>query len=73
MPLALQHLKPGTTLTRQWQGVKHTVQVLDKGFAHRGKPYPTLSSVARAITGTRWSGPVFFGLKKAPAPAGAAG
>ena len=57
-------LKPGTTLTREWQGMKHLVKVLKEGFEYRGKHYRTLSSIARFITGTRWSGPVFFGLKK---------
>ena len=57
-------LKPGTTLTREWQGVKHSVKVLNEGFDYRGNHYRTLSSIARFITGTRWSGPVFFGLKK---------
>ncbi len=66
VPSGMPQLKTGTTLTREWQGMKHTVHVLGKGFSYRGKAYPTLSSVARSITGTRWSGPVFFGLKKAP-------
>lgn len=71
LPHAVPDLKPGTTLTREWQGAKHSVQVLEEGFAYRGKRYPTLSSVARAITRTRWSGPVFFGLKKPKHRAGA--
>lgn len=64
LPHAVPRLKPGTLLTRDWQGVTHTVQVLDGGFVHEGRKHATLSSVARTITGTRWSGPVFFGLRK---------
>ena len=63
LPHSATRLSPGTTLTRKWQGSMHTVQVLDSGFIHNGKRYRSLSSVARAITGTRWSGPTFFGLK----------
>ena len=69
VPNAMPQLKSGTTLTREWKGTKHTVQVLKKGFSYRGKVHATLSSVARSITGTRWSGPVFFGLKRGPARA----
>jgi hypothetical protein len=56
-------LSPGTTLTREWQGKTIRVVVEEKGFTFDGKLYGDLSSVARAITGTRWSGPRFFGLK----------
>ena len=58
-------LKPiaGTRLIREWQGVEHTVTVLDVGYEWQGRPYQSLSAVARAITGTRWNGLVFFGLK----------
>lgn len=55
-------LKPGTLLTREWRGALHKVQVLDFGFAHAGRTYRSLSEIARAITGARWSGPRFFGL-----------
>ena len=55
-------LKPGTVLTREWRGTLHKVQVLEKGFAHAGRTYDNLSAIARHITGTRWSGPRFFGL-----------
>lgn len=58
-----QKLRPGTTLVREWKGRKHTVEVLENGFAYQDTRYPTLSAAARAITGTQWSGPVFFGLK----------
>src|SRR5215470_175787 len=55
-------LKPGTLLTREWEGHPQRVMVLADGFAWDGKTYPSLSRVAFAITGTRWSGPRFFGL-----------
>ncbi len=54
----------GTSLIREWQGVEHHVTVLDDGFEYQGCKYKSLSVIARTITGTRWSGPVFFGLKK---------
>jgi hypothetical protein len=53
----------GTKLIREWQGVEHTVAVLKDGYEWQGRPYQSLSSVARAITGTRWNGWVFFGIK----------
>jgi hypothetical protein len=53
----------GTRLIRQWQGVEHTVTVLGDAYEWQGRSYKSLSSVARAITGTRWNGWVFFGLK----------
>lgn len=58
-------LKPitGTRLIREWQGVEHVVTVTRDGYEWQGRPYKSLSSVARGITGTRWSGWVFFGLK----------
>ncbi|MBF0400226.1 MAG: DUF2924 domain-containing protein [Magnetococcales bacterium] len=55
---------PGTRLIREWQGVEHTVTVLDSGFEYGGCKYKSLSAVAKAITGTHWSGPLFFGLRK---------
>ena len=55
----------GTRLIREWQGVEEVVTVLDDGFAWQGRPYASLSSVARAITGTRWNGPLFFCLRSA--------
>jgi Protein of unknown function (DUF2924) len=57
--------KPGTVLVRDWGGVTHQVRVLEGGILFRGKPYKSLSEVARVITGARWSGPLFFGLKAA--------
>ncbi len=56
-------LKVGTRLYRSWQGVTQEVLVLEGGYSWRGKSYASLSEVARAITGTRWSGPRFFGLR----------
>ena len=57
MPIA------GTQLIREWQGVDHLVTVRSDGFEYKGRPYASLSSIARHITGTRWNGWVFFGLK----------
>jgi Protein of unknown function (DUF2924) len=59
-------LRPGTVLGREWNGKMHRVAVLADGFAWNGKTYPSLSKVAFAITGTRWSGPRFFGLRYRP-------
>ena len=59
-------LKPGGRLIREWNGVTHVVDVINGGFVWNGQRYASLSPIARAITGARWSGPRFFGLKKAP-------
>jgi hypothetical protein len=56
-------IKAGTRLIRQWEGQTHRVTVGDDGFEHNGQNYKSLSAIARLITGTRWSGPLFFGLK----------
>jgi Protein of unknown function (DUF2924) len=53
----------GTRLIREWKGAEHCVTVRDEDFEYQGRPYKSLSAVARAITGTRWNGLVFFGLK----------
>ena len=53
----------GTKLIREWQGVEQTVTVLADGYEWQGRPFTSLSSVARAITGTQWNGWIFFGLK----------
>ena len=53
----------GTRLLREWQGAEHSVTVRDNGFEYQGRPYKSLSAIARLITGTRWNGWVFFGLK----------
>ena len=62
-----QELRPGTILTREWNGQLHRVMVLDTGFAWEGKTHDSLSGVAFAITGTKWNGPHFFGLRSAVA------
>lgn len=53
----------GTRLMREWQGVEHCATVLADSYEYDGRPYKSLSAIARAITGTRWNGLVFFGLK----------
>jgi hypothetical protein len=78
---ARPELKPGTRLVREWQGRTYEVLVLDDGFSWQGTRYRSLSAIARKITGTAWSGPLFFGLKRnrpatrrssqVPGPAGA--
>ena len=60
---ARPELKPGTRLMREWQGRTYEVLVLDEGFSWQGTRYRSLSAIARQITGTAWSGPLFFGLK----------
>jgi hypothetical protein len=60
-------LRPGTLLTREWDGHLQRVMVLADGFAWNGKTYRSLSKVAFAITGARWNGPRFFGLRDNPA------
>ncbi len=57
-------LKPGTRLVREWRGVTHTVLVHADGVEWNGRRYRSLTIVAREITGARWSGPRFFGLRK---------
>lgn len=57
-------LKPGTILIRDWAGATHRVTVLEEGFSWKGRTWGSLSEIASTITGTRWSGPRFFGLKK---------
>ena len=59
-------LRPGTVLGREWNGQMQQVAVLADSFAWNGKTYPSLSNVAFAITGTRWNGPKFFGLRDKP-------
>jgi DUF2924 family protein len=62
------NLRPGTVLMRAWKGCSHRVMVVDEGFAWNGKSYDSLSKIAGAITGTKWNGPRFFGLRdKVPA------
>ena len=64
-----RRLKPGTRLARSWKGHVHVVHVIEDGFDYKGARYTSLSEVARLITGTRWSGPLFFGLKPSQADA----
>jgi Protein of unknown function (DUF2924) len=59
-----RQLKPGTVLVRDYQGQRHTVTVAPDGFDWQGTSYPSLSAIARAITGTAWSGPRFFALAR---------
>ena len=58
-----RRIKPGAILVREWKGKSHRIMVLDDGFAFEGKPYDSLSEIARRITGTRWNGPRFFGMR----------
>ncbi len=63
-PARYRALSPGTVLVREFDRAEHHVKVVDTDtFEYAGKRYGSLSEVARAITGTRWSGPAFFGLK----------
>ena len=56
-------LSPGTVLTREWGGQHHRVMVCDGGFVWQERPYRSLSEIAKLITGTKWNGPRFFGLR----------
>jgi Protein of unknown function (DUF2924) len=56
-------IKPGTRLIRDWGGKTYRVTVLENGYEYAGQRYASLSEIARLITGTRWSGPLFFGLR----------
>ena len=60
-----RHLKVGTVLVREYQGQRHTVTVAPNGYVWQEATYKNLSAIARTITGTTWSGPRFFGLRKA--------
>lgn len=57
-------LKSGTRLVRSWQAKVHHVLVVDEGYEYEGRRFSSLTQIATAITGTHWSGPGFFGLKK---------
>jgi hypothetical protein len=61
-------LKPGARLVREWHGQTHTITVTEDGFEYAGVSYPSLTKVAKKITGAHWSGPRFFGLMPAGAP-----
>lgn len=64
-------MKPGSRLIREWHGKLHEVSVHGDGFVYQEREYRSLSAIARDITGTRWSGPAFFGLKETATRAGA--
>ncbi|WNM63155.1 DUF2924 domain-containing protein [Candidatus Nitrospira neomarina] len=55
---------PGTVLFKTWQGQRYTITVDATGYQFQGQPYASLSEIARRITGTRWNGPAFFGLRR---------
>lgn len=63
IPLPDRRATSGTLLVREWGGAMHSVTVLEEGFAWNGRTFASLSEVAGAITGTRWNGPRFFGLR----------
>jgi hypothetical protein len=63
-----RRIKPGSVLVRDWKGKSHRVTVLDQGFGYHDKSYTNLSEIARLITGTRWNGPRFFGLRAGDQP-----
>lgn len=56
--------RPGDRLIREWDGIRHEVIVTDDGFVYREQTFDSLSAVARAVTGVRWNGPRFFGLRQ---------
>jgi hypothetical protein len=56
--------RSGTILVREWQGTTHHVTIMDEGFLWNGQTYSSLSGIARAITGTNWNGPRFFGMRE---------
>ena len=68
-----RRIKPGSELVRTWKGKSYRVMVMADGFAHDGKTFASLSEIASEITGTRWNGPRFFGLRSAANKAGADG
>lgn len=59
-----RRIKPGSVLVREWKGKSHRVTISENGFIYKGKSYRALSEIALLITGTRWNGPRFFGLRK---------
>jgi hypothetical protein len=67
-PKVRRDFSPGVVLTREWKGTLHKVTVMAQGFQYLGKRYKSLSDIARTITGTRWSGPRFFGLEQKKKP-----
>lgn len=67
-PVARLKMKTGTRLLRKWGRETHEVVATESGYEYRGQTYKSLSQVARKITGTQWSGPAFFGLRKTSPP-----
>lgn len=63
-----ERIKPGSVLVREWNGTNHNVMALADGFAWNGETYRSLSAVAKAMTGTSWNGPRFFGLRMGAEP-----
>ena len=68
-----RRIKPGSELVRTWNGRTHRVMVTANGFAYDGKPFASLSEIASAITGTKWNGPRFFGLRSSSSREGTDG
>lgn len=66
LPVAGPALVPGMRLERAWRGTSQSVEVIEGGFRWEGQTYSSLSQVAQAITGVKWNGPRFFGLRQAP-------
>ncbi len=62
IPIAAERPKTGSVLIREWNGEQHAVTVTDTGFIYAGKPFASLTAIAKAITGTHWNGPRFFRL-----------
>ena len=69
-PNAMPLPRAGTILVREWRGVTHHVTITENGFLWNGKTHQSLSATARAITGTKWNGPRFFGMRKVKATSG---
>jgi hypothetical protein len=63
LPVA-RRAQSGTVLVRDWKGKSHRVMIMEEGFGYDGRSYASLSEIARLITGTRWNGPRFFGLRR---------
>jgi hypothetical protein len=62
--ISMTNLRIGTRLLREWHGITHEVTILEHGVMYNGTEYGSLTEVTRAITGSKWSGPAFFGLRK---------
>lgn len=68
-----RHAQSGTVLVRDWKGKRHQVMIREHGFSYAGRDFTNLSEIARLITGTRWNGPRFFGLRRQQADNGESG